>query len=197
MIDKTKIESMPNSTEVICMVDKDNNEIGSCTRKEMRMYNEWHRTSATVVITGPEDPHLFYHIRDMSKEYCPGYLDISFGGVVTVGESYLDNAMREVHEECGLCLSEENLIEIGSFSVDGEFIRCHYKLYVALFNGTAEDLIPQKGEIMYIKKASLPELEELLKENKHTESCHKILESLKVFIASGKISQLQEAKVAK
>ncbi|UKJ88626.1 nucleoside diphosphate hydrolase [Theileria orientalis] len=195
MIDKSKIDSMPNSTEVICMVDKDDKEVGSCTRKEMRLYNEWHRISSTVLLSNPEDPHIFYHIRDLSKEYCPGYVDIAFGGVVSVGESYLENALREVHEECGLPLSEDNVVEIGYFPREDELVKCHYKVFVALFNGTAEDLAPQKGEVLYIKKIPLSQVEDLLKNSPHTKSCPKILHYVKHFVSEGRMANLNEAKI--
>ncbi|BAM40844.1 nucleoside diphosphate hydrolase [Theileria orientalis strain Shintoku] len=195
MIDKSKIDSMPNSTEVICMVDKDDKEVGSCTRKEMRLYNEWHRISSTVLLSNPEDPHIFYHIRDLSKEYCPGYVDIAFGGVVSVGESYLENALREVHEECGLPLSEDNVVEIGYFPREDDLVKCHYKVFVALFNGTAEDLAPQKGEVLYIKKIPLSQVDDLLKNSPHTKSCPKILDYIKQFVSEGRMANLNEAKI--
>jgi 8-oxo-dGTP pyrophosphatase MutT (NUDIX family) len=46
----------------------------------------------------------------MKKEYCPGYLDLVFGGVVGSGEENKVNecAARELTEELGLDLNELN-----------------------------------------------------------------------------------------
>ncbi len=40
--------------------------------------------------------------RTMIKDYCPGYLDTTSGGVVHFGETYEENAEREVAEEMGI-----------------------------------------------------------------------------------------------
>ncbi|RHY13368.1 hypothetical protein DYB26_002921, partial [Aphanomyces astaci] len=40
--------------------------------------------------------------RTLIKDYCPGFLDPMAGGVVQAGESYEDNALREVKEEMGV-----------------------------------------------------------------------------------------------
>ncbi|RHZ18322.1 hypothetical protein DYB37_004132, partial [Aphanomyces astaci] len=40
--------------------------------------------------------------RTLIKDYCPGFLDPMAGGVVQAGESYEDNALREVEEEMGV-----------------------------------------------------------------------------------------------
>lgn len=112
-----------------------------------------------------------------------------------MGESYLDNALREVHEECGLPLSEENLVEVGYFPRDDDQVKCHYKVFVALFNGSAEDLTPQKGEVLYIKKVPLSEADDLLKNSPHTKSCPKILEYVREFVARGRMAELVEARL--
>ncbi|KAK2194386.1 bifunctional NUDIX hydrolase domain/NUDIX hydrolase-like domain superfamily [Babesia duncani] len=197
LVVKSRLDSMPDSTEVVIMVDKDDNEIGTCTRKEMRQFNKWHRTTCTVILAHPQDPHVFYHVRDSVKEYCPGYYDLGFGGVVTVGESYLDNAMRETAEECGLTLEPEHLVELGSFSRDDEWVRCHYRVYVALYNGEPEQLIPQKGEVERIGKVKLSELEQMIETMKFTNSCETMFGFLKNFITSGKMSTLKEAKMVR
>ncbi|KAK1936881.1 putative hydrolase, NUDIX family protein [Babesia divergens] len=49
---------MPESTEVIVMVDKDDNEVGTCTRKEM-----WDRTAITVVISRENDTSTSCNVR--------------------------------------------------------------------------------------------------------------------------------------
>ena len=38
----------------------------------------------------------------MSKNWCPGYWDVAFGGCVDYGESYDECASRELKEESGL-----------------------------------------------------------------------------------------------
>jgi len=38
----------------------------------------------------------------MQKDYCPGYYDLSSGGVVGADETDEDNAYRELNEELGI-----------------------------------------------------------------------------------------------
>jgi len=38
----------------------------------------------------------------MRKDYCPGKLDLTPRCVVAFGESYQDNAIREIYEEMGI-----------------------------------------------------------------------------------------------
>jgi 8-oxo-dGTP pyrophosphatase MutT (NUDIX family) len=40
--------------------------------------------------------------RSMQKDYCPGYLDLTAGGVVGMNEDEDENAARELNEELGI-----------------------------------------------------------------------------------------------
>lgn len=196
LIDKSRLDSMPESTEVIVMVDKDDNEVGTCTRKEMRQFNKWHRTTCTVLLSNiGEEVEVIYHVRSMDKVYCPGYNDLAFGGVVTVGESYIDNAIRETQEECGLLLTEDHLTELSKFSFDDELLRCHYRLYVALYNGPLDKLVPQPGEVDEIRRVPLSSFDELLKTAKFTRSCSWIVPLLHDFVKQGRVSAMKEASM--
>ncbi|ORM42119.1 putative nudix hydrolase [Babesia sp. Xinjiang] len=194
MLDISRLGSMANATEVVVMVDKDDNEVGTCTRKEMRQFNKWHRTSCTVLLSnnGPE-VEVIYHIRSKQKIYCPGYKDLAFGGVVTLGESYIENAIRETLEECGLRLSEEHLHELGTCKCDEPYLRYHYKLYVVLYNGPLDKLTPQPGEVDEIRRTPLSTLDDLLRTDKFSRSCPWIASRVKKFVDEGGLSKLKEA----
>ena len=45
---------------------------------------------------------LYVQRRSTIKDYCPGQLDPVFGGCVGAGESYAENAARELAEELGV-----------------------------------------------------------------------------------------------
>ncbi|GIX62034.1 nucleoside diphosphate hydrolase [Babesia caballi] len=196
LIDRSRLDSMAEATEVVIMVDKDDKEIGTCTRKEMRQFNKWHRTSCTVLLSNNgAEVEVIYHVRSMEKVYCPGYNDLAFGGVVTLGESYVENAIRETCEECGLRVSEEHLREIGQYSRDEESLRCHYKLYVALYNGPLDRLTPQPGEVDEIKRVPLSKIDELMKSEKFTRSCTWMASLVKEFVKEGGITTLKEVHI--
>ncbi|CDR96298.1 hydrolase, NUDIX family protein, putative [Babesia bigemina] len=196
VLDMSRLSSMAEATEVVLMVDKDDNEVGTCTRKEMRQFNKWHRTTCTVLLsTRGSEVEVIYHKRSSQKVYCPSYNDLAFGGVVTVGESYVDNALRETSEESGLSVSEENLYELGNYARDEECIRCHYKLFVALYNGPLDRLTPQPGEVDEIRSTPLSTIDELMKAEKFTSSCSWIIPRIKEFVKEGGISKLKEVSI--
>ncbi|ORM42117.1 putative nudix hydrolase [Babesia sp. Xinjiang] len=189
-IDKTRLDSMPESTEVVVMVDKDDNEIGTCTRKEMRQFNKWHRATSTIILANCEDPTIYYQVRDEQKDYCPGYYDLGFGGVVTIGESYLDCALRETREESGIDFTERDLIEVAYIARDDEHVRCHYKLYVALYDSSKKALDPTQGEARCIQTTKLADVDKLMEEHNFTKACKLLVEPLKKFVQDGGLEKL-------
>lgn len=64
-----------------------------------------------------------------------------------------------------------------------------------MFNGSADDLVPQKGEVDLIGRVPMTNVDELFKSYKFTNSCFKIMEIIKEFVASGRMSQLIEVKM--
>jgi isopentenyldiphosphate isomerase len=79
--------------EVVTIVDRDNNVIGSVPRPEMSSKGLIHRTSYILV----KSPKGEYYVqkRAMHKRYCPGSWDVWFGGVLQKGSGYV-NRRREL-----------------------------------------------------------------------------------------------------
>ncbi|CDR96295.1 hydrolase, NUDIX family protein, putative [Babesia bigemina] len=208
-IDKTRLDSMPESTEVVVMVDKDDNEIGTCTRKEMRQFNKWHRATSTIILSNPDEPTIYYQVRDDQKDYCPGYYDLGFGGVVTIGESYLDCALRETRDESGIDFSENDLVEVAYIARDDEHVRCHYKVYVyslfssldskhivkqvALYDGTPATNESEREDARCIKTALLSDVDKLMEQHNFTKACELLVGPLKRFVEEGGLAKLADS----
>ena len=68
----------------------------------MRRFGKWHRSTSIFVI----NEHLQFCLnkRSSAKDYCPGWLDTAFGGIVSASE--MDDvdgaALREAEEEMGI-----------------------------------------------------------------------------------------------
>jgi isopentenyldiphosphate isomerase len=87
-------------SEVVQIVDENDQEIGAMTRKLMREQRLIHRASYILVFNRAGE--LFVQKRTRSKDIYPGYWDVAAGGVVLAGESYEESASRELGEELGV-----------------------------------------------------------------------------------------------
>lgn len=86
--------------ELVVIVDRDNNVIGSTTRRQMRAESLIHR--ATYVFVFHPSGGLYVQLRTTTKDIYPGYYDLAAGGVMQAGETYEESAVRELEEEMGI-----------------------------------------------------------------------------------------------
>ncbi|MCP9267202.1 NUDIX hydrolase YfcD [Xenorhabdus sp. XENO-1] len=86
--------------EWIDIVNEGNEVIGQATRQQMRSQNLRYRTTYIVVHDGMGK--ILVQHRTETKDFYPGRLDATAGGVVMVGENMLDSARREAEEELGI-----------------------------------------------------------------------------------------------
>jgi len=87
-----------SSEEKIILVNEHDEVIGSCLRSEkpddviIRVTAVWIQNSKGDVLLAQRAHH---------KKVKPGQWSVAAGGTVEYGESYLDNAVKELHEEIG------------------------------------------------------------------------------------------------
>ena len=86
--------------EIVDWIDEDGRVLQSLPRAEIRGRNLLHRSSATFVFH--PDGRLFVQQRTLTKDVYPGLFDVCVGGTVVSGETYDQNACREVAEELGI-----------------------------------------------------------------------------------------------
>mmetsp|Transcript_13813 Transcript_13813/g.18027 ORF Transcript_13813/g.18027 Transcript_13813/m.18027 type:complete len:477 (+) Transcript_13813:121-1551(+) len=165
-----------NATELIALVTPDNDVLPKGgLRANMRLENLWHR--ATYVLMRHEPEHLEQHgnhpsdvfvlvqKRSIQKDYCPGRFDPTPGGVVGFEESYLENAMREMEEEMGINIQENNpqrntLNRLFTFAYEDERVRVWGDFYECTYRGAMRELSLQEEEVEAIERMSLQELQE-------------------------------------
>jgi isopentenyldiphosphate isomerase len=74
--------------EMVIIVDKDDNFVHNASRKEMRLNNLIHRSTAIFI---KKEKKFLVQKRSIMKEFCPGYLDLCVGGVVSAGEENIND----------------------------------------------------------------------------------------------------------
>lgn len=90
--------------EIFDTVDECDRVIGRMSRRDVHRFGLRHRAAHILVFD--RDRRLFLQRRSPLKECAPGLWDSSAAGHVESGESYLECAVRELHEELGLHASE-------------------------------------------------------------------------------------------
>lgn len=91
---------MNPAEEIVAIVNEHNQVIGAVPRREMRAQKLLHRASFILVFNARGE--LYVQRRTMTKDIYPGRYDPATGGVVLAGESYEENAARELAEELGI-----------------------------------------------------------------------------------------------
>ena len=86
--------------EQVAEVDENDEVLRPVSRAEMRLKKLRHR--ATYIFAKNSKEEFYVQKRSKIKDYCPGYYEIVSGGCVQYGETYEENAYRELEEELGI-----------------------------------------------------------------------------------------------
>lgn len=176
LLQKLRDGTSLNATELVEHVDAHNRVVpGGVLRSKMRLENLWHR--ATYVLLRHEPTHLEQHGSDLTdvavlvqkrsqhKDYCPGKLDPTPGGVVGCNETYRDSAIREMEEEMGITFQNpgKDLRRLFTFPYRDEKVSVWGEFYEGFYRGALKDLVVQKEEVETVYRLSLFELEQLIR----------------------------------
>mmetsp|Transcript_44436 Transcript_44436/g.85003 ORF Transcript_44436/g.85003 Transcript_44436/m.85003 type:complete len:187 (+) Transcript_44436:144-704(+) len=144
--------------EVVEIVNETNQVLQPATREVMRAKNLLHRCSFVFVFNSKGD--LFVQKRVSWKETYPGHYDPCPGGVVGAGESYEDNAIREIHEEMGVTgVSLESLFD---FYFEDTVSRLWGRAFSCVYDG---DIVLQQEEVESGSYMSLEDVKQLVASN--------------------------------
>lgn len=147
--------------ELLTQVDKNNIIIGGITRGKAHSSKDVFYRTVYIVIKNNLGEVLLQK-RSPTKDLYPNCWDLSVGGHVIFGDSYLETAIRELEEEVGIKVGLEDLVDKGKVLVrlphSNEFFRVYeYKLI-------DNDLIQPAGEeISEIKWLSIEDIKKSMK----------------------------------
>jgi isopentenyldiphosphate isomerase len=139
--DKEAAHRAASDAEAIAWVDEQDTVLGALPRREIRERGLIGR--ATFILLFNSAGELCVHRRTLSKAVYPGYWDVAAGGMVGAGESYVDSAARELHEELGV--SGVPLTPHGQFFFDQPDNRIWCAVFSAVWDGA---LNVQPEEVM-------------------------------------------------
>ncbi len=94
------VEQSQTGTEWVDIVNEDNDVIAQASREQMRAQRLRHRATYIVVHDGMGK--ILAQRRTETKDFLPGMLDATAGGVVQADEPLLYSARREAEEELGI-----------------------------------------------------------------------------------------------
>jgi isopentenyldiphosphate isomerase len=90
----------PAGSEIVDLIDAEDQVLGTTTRRIVRTMNLLHRGVGILCRDGEGRIHV--HRRTETKDVFPGLHDMFVGGVVGTGETYEQAACREIAEELGI-----------------------------------------------------------------------------------------------
>ncbi|CAH0237851.1 NUDIX hydrolase YfcD [Erwinia aphidicola] len=118
-------------TEWVDIVNEDNEVIAQSSRAQMRAQCLRHR--ATYIVVHDGRGKILVQRRTEIKDFMPGMLDATAGGVVQSGEEMLASARREAEEELGIAAVP--FAEHGHFYYEDEHCRVWGGLFSCVSHG--------------------------------------------------------------
>ncbi|ATQ87778.1 NUDIX hydrolase YfcD [Klebsiella pneumoniae] len=119
------------STEWVDIVNENNEVIAQSSREQMRAQCLRHRATYIVVHDGMGK--ILVQRRTETKDFHPGMLDATAGGVVQADEQLLESARREAEEELGI--AGVPFADHGQFYYEDKFCRVWGSLFSCVSHG--------------------------------------------------------------
>lgn len=153
--------------EMIDIVDEMNVPTGETELKSIAHRDGlWHR-SVHIWIFGKDG--ILLQLRSKDNYLYPNCWDISAAGHIQAGETSEQAAIREVKEETGLDVKEDDLQYLMTKRWHAKFgdidNREFYFIFLVRYDGTEQELTPQQEELQKLRFFSPEEIKRSLKEH--------------------------------
>lgn len=156
--------------ELIDVLNEDGTKTGKVvTRKEVHEKGLWHRIVVIAIID--KEGHLLMQQRSKYVKTNSEKWDISAAGHVSAGQTSREAAIREIKEEVGLEIKQEELTYITTYSeptrkqgdiIDNQF----FDFYIVIKPKIEmESIHIQESEVENVKLCDLEEVKEKLEKN--------------------------------
>ncbi len=161
LVRRTQLKIPHDPSEIIALVDKDDKVIGSATRREVHTKGLLHRETCVYILGTKKGLYL-------QKRADNGFWDHPVGGHFPKEQDYGEAAVREIYEELGLKVKENELEELGKENISNKektnnrFV----KVFMLKKDIDQNELRLDAGEVAEVRLFSKRELEKLINEEK-------------------------------
>jgi isopentenyldiphosphate isomerase len=145
----------------VIIVDDNDNPIGLAERDKWED-NAIHRVSAIWLTNSKGE--VFIAQRALSKRHAPGQWGPAASGTVEEGETYETNAMKEIEEEIGISITQEQLKLGPKVLMNTPGDRRFVQWYVVTADVPRENFKLQEEEVADAKWIGVKELEQRMTE---------------------------------
>ena len=154
--------------ELIDVLDKQGNKTGIIKKKsEIKKDGDYHRAIAVLIINNKNE--ILMQKRSSRKRIYPNLWSIFVKGHVQSGESSIDACIRELSEEVGINIEQDELkylYTIFEEVIKENFIeRIFYDTYILRKDFNLNDITIQEEELSDIKLVNYDEVRSLIKNN--------------------------------
>jgi len=178
LVEALKRGTTLNATENVCTVDERNvPTLSGHARAKMRLNKMWHRATYIIIrhdsgqgssnIDDEDSTFLLVQRRSNIKDYCPGKLDPTPGGVVGFNEPYELNATREMMEEMNIDVESgsNELKKLFTFPYQDEKVRVWGGMFECIYRGSLSDIKMQPEEVSEVIRLSIKEIRKMAVED--------------------------------
>ena len=162
--------------EILDVVDENGNPTGQTVeRKKAHEEGIMHRTSHVWLLRKKQGKvQILLQKRSETKESFPGCYDISSAGHIPAGMDFVESAIRELQEELGISVSNEDLVFCGDRTViwDDSFYgrpfhdRQYSRVFILWWDMDEEEFIVRKEEVDSVHWMDLDECIEAVETNR-------------------------------
>ncbi len=149
--------------EYLDILDSKGNKTGEVKSKaDVHRDGDWHKTAYIWFVNSKSQ--VLLQKRSMKKDNSAGLWDISAAGHVSAGQTNIEGAIRETHEELGVDIKPGDLHYVCTVATEGKprtnpkFHNREYQdVYVVRRDLDIKDLILQESEVDEVKWVDLKE----------------------------------------
>ena len=148
--------------ELIDIYDENMNHLGTAMKSQAHREGLWHKAFHCWIISGNK---VWLQLRGKNKNLYPELLDISAAGHLGAGEEAKQAGIREIREEIGLEVSEEQLVKLFTYRLAEDTpamkVREFCPTYLLETEKKLSELVMQPEEVDGIYEASVSDMVKL------------------------------------